>query len=253
MHAKTSGTVLPVLQISLNPGDRIIAETGELAWKTPNVALRTTMAGAGSKGILGALGRAASGGGLFLTEYSVEGASGLVAFAAKVPGTIHEEALRPDRTLMVHRHGFLCATGGVHLSTGFQKRLGAGIFGGDGFLLQKVSGLGTAWVELGGETVVMNLAAGQAIDVHPGHVGMFEDSVSFDITVLPGIRNKLFGGDGFFMARLRGPGKVWLQTLTLTNLAHALSPYMGGGGAAAAEGSVVGNVAGSLLRGMIEG
>ena len=252
MKSVITGTVLPVLEITLDPGETIVAETGELAWKTPNVSLRTTTATGGSKGLFGAISRAASGGGFFMTEYSVDGSRGTVAFAAKVSGTIHAETVGPNRSLMVHKHGFLCATDGVSLSTGFQRRLGAGIFGGDGFLLQRVGGSGTAWVELGGETVVKTLSAGEAIDVHPGHVGMFEESVEFDITMLPGLRNKLFGGDGFFMARLRGPGKVWLQTLTLTNLAHALSPYMTVPTAEAAQDSVVGGIAGSVIRGLFK-
>ena len=138
---------------------------------------------------------------------------------------------------------------GVALGLGFQRSLGAGIFGGDGFRLQQVTGGGTFWSTLGGGVVERHLAPGEAIDVHPGHVGMFEDSVGFDITMLPGIRNKLFGGDGFFLARLTGPGRIWLQTLTVPNLAHALAPYLGGETVgAAAEGSVLGAAASSLIR-----
>ena len=251
MHSKIVGSILPVLEITLEPGDRVVAETGELSWKTPNVTLHTTTATAGAKGLLGALNRAMSGGGFFMTEYATDANYGLVAFAAKVPGTIHKEIVHSKRGLMVHKHGFLCATPGVELSTGFQQRLGAGIFGGDGFLLQKVTGSGTVWLELGGETVVMDLARGQSMDVHPGHVGMFEDTVDFDITMLPGLRNKLFGGDGIFLAKLRGPGKIWLQTLTVANLAGALSPYLAGHASESAAGSVAGTVAGSLIRGVV--
>jgi uncharacterized protein (AIM24 family) len=112
------------------------------------------------------------------------------------------------------------------LTVGFQQGLGAGVFGGDGFILQRLSGSAQAWVELGGEVVSYDLAAGESLRVHPGHVGMFESGVNFEITRIKGIKNMLFGGDGIFLAQLTGPGKVWLQTLTISNLAHALAPYL---------------------------
>jgi len=226
MDSKISGTVLPVLEITLQPTDVLIAESGELAWKTPNVTLHTTTATAGTTSLWGAIGRALSGGGLFMTEYRAENGPGQVAFAAKVPGAILEEKVAAGRGYLVHRHGYLCGTGRVTLTTAFQQKLGSGIFGGNGFMMQKVGGEGTAWVELGGEVVTKDLRAGEVLDVHPGHVGMLEESVSFDITTIPGVRNKLFGGDGFFLARLTGPGRVWLQTLTVPHLAHAIEPYL---------------------------
>ena len=229
MQSNVSGTVLPVLQIGLEPGETIIAEPGQMSWMTANINLHTTTATAGATGLWGAVSRALSGGGLFMTEFTAQANQGVVAFAAKVPGNIVELQIDPGHTYMVHRHGFLCATRGVELGTGFQRSLGAGIFGGDGFLLQKLSGQCTAWVELGGEMVTYDLAPGETLLVHPGHVGMFNSSVNFDITTISGIRNALFGGDGLFLARLTGPGKVWLQTLTMPNLAHALGPYLGKG------------------------
>lgn len=249
MQTRIEGQTLPVLYVSLDPFETLISETGELSWKSPNVALRTTTSGAGATGFLGAVKRSLGGGGLFMTEYQAEGGPGYVAFAAKIPGSIVEHRIEPGRSCLLHRHGFLCATEGVTLGLGFQRSLGAGIFGGDGFRLQQVSGSGTFWSTLGGEVVSHQLAPGEAIDVHPGHVGMFEDSVSFEITMLPGIRNKLFGGDGFFLARLTGPGRIWLQTLTMPNLAHALAPYLGGETVGAvAEGGALGGVASSFIR-----
>lgn len=227
MESKIIGSTLPVLQISLQPGEKVISETGELAWKSPNVSLHTTTATGGSSGLFGAIGRTLSGGSLFMTEYTADMGQGFVAFAAKVPGNILEETVTPGKGYMIHKHGFLCGTEEIALSTGFTRSIGAGIFGGNGFLMQKVAGRGQFWVELGGHVVTKELQYGEAIDVHPGHVGMYEESVNFEITMLPGIRNKLFGGDGFFLARLSGPGRVWLQTLTLPNLAHALAPYIG--------------------------
>jgi uncharacterized protein (AIM24 family) len=224
MRANIHGSTLPVLELALEPGERVISETGELSWKTPSISMKTG-ASVGGGGFFGAVGRAVSGGGLLMTEYAATGGPGLVAFAAKIPGTVARIEVAPGRSYLIHKHGFLCGTAGIQLSVGLQRRLGAGILGGNGFILQKVGGTGQFWVELGGEVVHKVLAPGEVIQVHPGHVGMFEDSVAFDLTLVPGIRNLFFGGDGLFLAELRGPGSIWLQTLTLPNLAHALAPY----------------------------
>lgn len=254
MKPKITGTTLPVLEIELDPGDKIVAEPGEFSWMTENVALKTTPMTAGAKGLFGVLGRALSGGGLFMTEYTVPSGSGLIAFAAKVPGQIVPVEVTPGHGYMIHRNGFLCATEGVDLSIGFQKSLGAGIFGGNGFVLQHLQGTSTAWVELGGEIITYDLQAGQAIQVHPGHIGMFEDSVSFDMRFMRGIANAIFGGDGLFIAHLTGPGKVWLQTLTLPNLAHALEPYLPKEQVAeTTQAGIAGGVAGAVLNNLFKG
>jgi uncharacterized protein (AIM24 family) len=254
MKSKLTGTTLPVLEIGLEPGDVIVAEPGEFSWMTENVNLRTTTMTAGAKGFLGVLGRALSGGGIFMTEYSVASGNGLIAFAAKIPGQIMQVDVQPQAGFMIHRHGFLCATAGLDLSMGFQKSLGAGIFGGNGFVLQHLGGACSAWIELGGEIVTYDLQPGESIQVHPGHVGMFQDSVSFDMRFMRGITNALFGADGLFIAHLTGPGKVWLQTLTLPNLAHALVPYLGHAAVAqTAQAGVAGGVAGAVLRDMFGG
>ncbi len=156
---------------------------------------------------------------------------GEVSFATKVPGHILPVEVGHGQEYLVHRHGFLCATPQVTIGVGFQQSLGAGIFGGDGFLLQRFSGLGTAWLELSGELIVKDLAPGEMLRVHPGHVGAFESSVSFQITTVPGISQELiFGGDGLFLAMLVGPGTVWLQTLPISRLAHQIGEYMPRGG-----------------------
>jgi uncharacterized protein (TIGR00266 family) len=254
MKTKITGTTLPVLEIQLVPGDKIVAEPGEFSWMTENVALNTTPMTAGAKGLFGVLGRALSGGGIFMTEYSVPSGSGLIAFAAKVPGEIVQVDVQPGSGYMIHRHGFLCATEGVNLSMGFQRSLGAGIFGGNGFILQHVQGAGTVWVELGGEIVTYDLQPGESIQVHPGHIGMFEDRVSFDMRFMRGFANAIFGGDGLFIAHLTGPGKVWLQTLTLPNLAHALVPYLPQAAAAqTAQAGIAGGVAGAVLNNLFGG
>jgi len=254
MKSKITGTTMPVLEIGLEPGDVIIAEPGEFSWMTDNVRLNTTTQTAGARSFLGALGRAFGGGGLFMTEYSAEGGNGLVGFAAKLPGAIMEVTVQPGAAYMIHRHGFVCATQGVELSTGFQQSLGSGLFGGNGFVLQKLAGSCTAWVELGGEIVTYDLQAGESIQVHPGHVGMFDASVNFDIVMMRGITNALFGGDGLFIVRLTGPGKVWLQSLTVPNLAHALQPYISHAAPAqTSEAGIVGGVAGSVLNNIFGG
>jgi uncharacterized protein (TIGR00266 family) len=261
MKTRLVGTTLPVLEVGLEQGDRLVSEPGRFSWMTRNIVLQTSARSAGATGFLGVVGRALSGGGLFMNEYETAGAPGMVAFAAKVPGSIVEVQVNPGHTYFIHRHGFLCATEGVDLSIGFQRSLGAGIFGGDGFVLQKLAGNARAWVELGGEIVNYTLAPGETLQVHPGHIGMFEGSVNFDITLIPGLKNKLFGGDGLFIANLTGPGQVWLQTLTMPNLAHALEPYLArdggnssvlgsGGSNAGVGGAIAGGVIGSVLGGL---
>ena len=182
---------------------------------------------------------------------SSTGASGELAFATRVPGHILPVEVAAGHEYMIHRHGFLCATPAITLGVGFQQSLGAGIFGGDGFLLQKVSGQGTAWLELSGEVVLKELTSGETLRVHPGHIGAFQSSVGFQIQRIPGIKNMIFGGDGIFLAALTGPGKVWLQTLPISRLAHQIQEYLPKERAQqAAEGGVVGGIVGSILKGM---
>ncbi len=191
---------------------------------------------AGGGGFFGAFKRVVGGGSLFMTEYRAYGAPGEVAFATRVPGHIVPVPVGNGYEYLLHRHGFLCATDGVQLTVGFQQSLGAGIFGGDGFILQKVTGQGTAWFELSGEVIIKDLAPGELLRVHPGHVGAFQTSVAFEIQRIPGLKNMIFGGDGIFLAALTGPGRVWLQTLPIQRLAHQLQEYMPRGREQAVEG-----------------
>src|ERR1700689_1323286 len=249
MQSRIVGTTMPVLEFLLQPNDAIISEAGELSWMSSAIQMTTHTQMMGGGGFFGALKRVAGGGSLFMTEYRAWGGQGEVAFAARVPGHILPVEVQPGYEYMIHRHGFLCATEQIQLSVGFQQSLGAGIFGGDGFLLQKVGGIGTAWLELSGEGVTRDLAAGETLRVHPGHVGAFQSSVSFQITRIQGIRNMIFGGDGIFLAALTGPGRVWLQTLPIARLAHKLQEYMPTERRAETEGGVVGGIVGSLLNG----
>lgn len=226
MDHKVIGTTMPVLEMQLQPGEAIIAESGELSWMTSSIELETSTQKAGAKGVFGALKRSLGGGTLFMTEYTAVGSPGMVAFATKVPGLIMPIEVSPGVEYMVHKSGFLCGASDVEVTMGFQKKFGAGMFGGAGFILQKVAGTGSAWVELDGELVTYDFAAGESMRVHPGHVGLFEARVAFELDRIKGVKNILFGGNDLFLAKLTGPGKVWLQTLPLPNLAAALDPYM---------------------------
>ena len=253
MQTRIQGTTMPVLDVELAPNESVFSESGELSWMTASIQMTTHTQMGGGGGLFGALKRVAGGGSLFMTEYRAYGAPGTVSFATKVPGHIVPVEINSGAEYMVHRHGFLCATPQVTIGVGFQQSLGAGIFGGDGFLVQRVGGQGTAWLELSGELIVKNLAPGELLRVHPGHVGAFQSSVAFQITTVPGIKNMIFGGDGLFLAELMGPGAVWLQTLPISRLAHQIAEYiprneprqMG----PAIGGGLLGGIVGSILSG----
>ena len=209
-----------------------------------SIQLRTsTSAGGQQGGFMAVLGRAVAGGTLFMTEYSAVGGPGLVAFTAKLPGQIMPLEVTPQQSYLVHRHGFMCGTPGVLFSVGFNQRLGAGIFGGTGFRMQRISGQGLAFIEMHGEVVVYDLQPGNTLRVHPGHVAMFQEGVQFNVTTMPGIKNALFGGDGIFLATLTGPGRIWLQSMTLSRLAHAIYEYL------PHPSDAGGGLVGGLLRG----
>ena len=250
MQSSIVGTTMPVLEFILEPNESVISEAGELSWMASSIELTTHTQFAGGGGIFGAIKRVAGGGTLFMTEYRAMGQRGEIAFATKLPGHIVPVEVGPGREYMIHRHGFLCGTPNIQIGIGFQQSLGAGIFGGDGFILQHLSGQGTAWLELSGELVVKDLAPGETLRVHPGHVGAFQSSDQFQITTMPGIKNSIFGGDGLFLAALTGPGRIWLQTLPIARLAHKLMEYMPNRNNEAAKGGVVGGIVGTILGGM---
>ena len=254
MQTRIQGTTMPVLEVQLDPNESVYSESGELSWMTASIQMMTHTQMGGGGGLFGVFKRVAGGGSIFMTEYRAYQYPGEVAFATKVPGHIVPVQLGQGAEYMVHRHGFLCATDGVTIGVGFQQSLGAGIFGGDGFLLQKVGGYGTAWLELSGELIQKTLVPGEMLRVHPGHVGAFQTSVGFQITMVPGIRNMIFGGDGIFLAALTGPGTVWLQTLPISRLAHQIGEYLPRGDVrssapAAVGGGLLGGIVGSILGG----
>lgn len=248
MRAEVKGTTLPVLEVALENGEEVISTHGELSWMTPGVQMSQTTGAGKGHGLMSTLKRVAGGGGLFLTRYRADGGSGTVTFAAKLPGRIFPVEVADGAGYLVHRHGWLCGTPGVTPSVGLQQKFSGGLWGGDGFVLERLEGQGTAWVELAGEIMSYQLEAGQSLLVHPGHVGVFQDSVSFQITRVAGIANKLFGGDGYHLVALTGPGTVWLQSMPLPILARALTPYLARSETAgAAEGGALGGVLGNVL------
>lgn len=252
MQTRIQGTTMPVLDVQLDSNESVFSESGELSWMTASIQMTTHTQMGGGGGLFGVLKRVAGGGSIFMTEYRAVQYPGEVSFATKVPGHIVPVQVAPGQEYLVHRHGFLCATPQVTISVGFQQSLGAGIFGGSGFLLQRVAGYGMAWLELSGELIMKNLAPGETLLVHPGHVGAFQASVNFQITTVPGIKNLIFGGDGIFLGVLTGPGTVWLQTLPISRLAHQISEYLPHTegrqvGPAAAGGAILGGVLGSMF------
>jgi uncharacterized protein (TIGR00266 family) len=251
MEAEVKGTTMPVLEITLQPGEQVVSTHGELSWMTPNIQLSQHVgAGGHSGGLMQGLKRVLGGGGLFLTRYEAVSGPGVVTFAAKLPGHIKPVDIAPGQAFFVHRHGWLCGTPGITPSTGLQQTFRGGLWGGDGFVLQKLEGAGRAWIELSGELVHYTLGPGQTLMVHPGHVGLFEGSVQFGITRVPGIANIAFGGDGFHLVALTGPGQIWLQSMPLPLLAQALQPYLVQQVAPqAAEAGAVGGIIGDILRG----
>jgi uncharacterized protein (AIM24 family) len=247
MQAEVKGTTMPILEVALDRGEQLISTHGELAWMTASIQMSQATNTAGGRGLMQGLKRMAGGGWLFLTRYEGPGA---ITFAAKVPGHIMPVDINPGLAYYVHRHGFLCGTQGISPTSGFQQTFRGGMWGGDGFVLQKLEGQGRAWIELSGELTSYDLPPGQTLLVHPGHVGMFQGSVQFTVTRMRGISNMFFGGDGFHLVALTGPGRIWLQSMPLAVLAQALSHYLPHENAPESAGAgAVGGIIGGMLRG----
>ncbi|MCL5047675.1 MAG: AIM24 family protein [Firmicutes bacterium] len=226
METEIKGTTMQILEVTLNPGESVISTHGELSWMTPNISMSQTTATGKDKGFAATLKRAVAGGGLLVTRYEAQSAQGKVAFAAKQPGKILELSVTPGQGYLVHRKGWLCGTPGIVCGIGFQQSIRGGLWGGEGFIFEKMEGEGTFFLELSGEIVAYDLTAGQSLLVHPGHIGAITQEVNFQITQIPGIANKLFGQDGFHLVNLTGPGKVLLQSMPIVNLAEAIAPYL---------------------------
>ncbi len=226
MDAKIIGTTMPVLEIGLDAGESVVAEGGELSWMTNSIDMHTSTNKAGGGGVWNNLKRKVAGGTIFMTEYTAQARRGMVAFATKVAGHIMPLQLDGSREYMVQKHGFMAGVPTINLEVGFQQKFSAGYWGGAGFMLQRLTGTGDAWLALSGETVQYDLPAGEVMKINPGHVAMFEGTVSFEIERVKGIKNFMFGADTFFLAKLTGPGTVFLQTMPLPILAATLAPYL---------------------------
>lgn len=224
MEYKIIGEPMPVVQCQLAPGESMVTERGSMCWMSPNLRMET---GAGSLGK--AFGRMFSGESLFLNRYTAQGGQGMIAFASSFPGSIRALSISPDHPMVVQKAGFLASEEGVELSSFFQKKLGAGFFGGEGFILQKLSGSGTAFVEIDGFAVEYDLDPGQRIVVDTGNLAMMDASCSIDIQSVKGVKNVLFGGEGLFNTIVTGPGKVLLQTMPVSNFAAAMAPFFNRG------------------------
>lgn len=220
MQYRIVGNSLPAVICQLQPGETMITESGAMAWMTPNIKMETSAGGLGK-----ALGRLFSGESIFLNRYTAMGGNGEIAFASSFPGSIKAVEIGPGREMIVQKSGFLAAQAGVEVSTYFQKRLGSGFFGGEGFIMQRLSGNGTAFIEIDGHAEEYHLAAGQAMVVDTGYLAAMDASCTMEIASVPGIKNALFGGEGLFNTVVRGPGRIILQTMPINKVADTLRPY----------------------------
>lgn len=222
LQYRIEGTTLPVVTVTLTPDDRIYSSSGGMSWMTQAVEMDTNSGG----GLGKMFKRALSGESIFIVDYHVDKGQGEVAFAAEFPGKVVDLHLAEGQQMIVQKDAFMCAEKEVDLDMHFRKKLGAGLFGGEGFVLQKLTGPGTVFVNFDGEIVEKELAVNEVLRVDTGHVAMFEPSVDFDIQMMKGFKNILLGGEGLFLATLRGPGKVWLQTMPMSKLAQKVAQYM---------------------------
>ncbi|HDN04495.1 MAG TPA: TIGR00266 family protein [Chloroflexi bacterium] len=222
MQYKISGKLMESVDIQLKAGESIFSESGGMAWMRGAFEMDTS-----TRGGLGAgLGRMLAGESLFLTTYTCKSPDGLITFTPEAPGKVLALPLEAGQSLICQKDAFMCAETSLKMEMHFRKKLGAGLFGGEGFILQKITGPGTAFLEIPGEVRKIELAAGERIQVDPGHIALFEPSVEYDISAVKGLKNVLFSGEGLFLATLTGPGTIWLQSLPLSNLAMKLARYM---------------------------
>ena len=222
MKYEIMGDSLPVVICHLDRNEAMFNESGAMAWMSPNMKMETS-----SNGGLGkALGRMFAGEKIFQNIYTAQGGEGLIAFASSFPGSIVPFEIGPGKEMIFQKRAFLAGEMGIQLSVHLNKKVGAGLFGGEGFILQRVSGNGIAFAEFDGHVVQYDLQPGQTIVVDTGNLAAYEPSVNMEIQTVPGMKNMLFGGEGIFNTVLTGPGKVWLQTMPISSVAAVLRPYM---------------------------
>lgn len=222
MQYKIKGDNLPVVICNLEDGESMITERGSMSWMSPNMKMETTSNG----GIGKALGRMFAGEALFQNRYISEHGNGMIAFASSFPGCIRAFDIAPGNEVIVQKSGFLASEVSVELSVFFQKKLGSGFFGGEGFIMQRLSGHGTAFLEFDGYVVEYDLQPGQSIVVDTGYLAAMDGTCSMEIQSVPGVKNMLFGGEGIFNTVVTGPGRVYLQTMPISQVAGVLSQFM---------------------------
>ncbi len=242
------GTVQQTVIIDLAPGQTIFSDAGGMSWMSSTVQMDTHSGG----GLGGMVKRAFSGATLFVIDFTAPGGAGHVAFASDFPGKIVPFDLNAGESMIMHKHAFVCAEKSVQLDITFTRKLGAGLVGGEGFILQKVTGPGLVFAELDGDAVEYRLQAGEVMKIEPGHIAMFEPTVTFDITRIQGIKNMLFGGEGIFLGTLTGPGRIWLHSMTVSKMAHRIGeslPSRGESTGNAAAGGILGAILGAVFGG----
>ena len=221
MKYEIVGAPLPVVICTLTAGEKMITEKGSMSWMTPNMDMETAAGGIGK-----AFSKMFSGESMFQNIYTCTAGEGLIAFASSFPGAIIPFNIAPGQDLIVQKSGFLASEAGVELSIHFQKRLGAGFFGGEGFIMQRLSGQGTAFVEVDGAVMNYTLAPGQQMIIDTGYLIAMDPTCTMDIQQVPGLKNKFFGGEGLFNTVLTGPGRIWLQTMPISSVAGSILPFL---------------------------
>ena len=216
------GEPMPAVICTLTPGETMITESGSMSWMSPNMRMETTSNG----GLSASLGRMIAGEAIFQNRYTATGGPGHITFASSFPGSIKVFNIAPGREIIVQKSAFLASEASVNLSVHFQKRLGVGLFGGEGFIMQKLSGQGTAFIEIDGHACEYVLREGQSMIVDTGYLAAMEATCSMDIVTVPGIRNKLLGGEGLFHTVVKGPGKIILQTMPISAVAGSLRAFL---------------------------
>ena len=225
MRYEIKGDTLPVVVCYLENGERMITERGSMSWMSPNMKMDTSTNG----GIGKAFGRMFSGESMFQNTYTSQGGKGLIAFASSFPGSIKAFEVRPGQEYIFQKKAFLASEAGVSLTVHFQKKVASGLFGGEGFILQRVSGNGIVFAEFDGHVVEYDLQPGQQIVIDSGYLAAMTASCQMDIQTVPGLKNMVFGGEGLFNTVITGPGHVWLQTMPISSVANALRPYFPAG------------------------
>ncbi len=224
MKYEIKGTSFPIVVCELDAEEKMITEKGSMVWMSPNMQMETS-----GGGVSKMFSKMFSGESMFQNIYTAKGGPGMITFASSFPGQIKELELRPGKEFILQKSAFLAATSGVELSIHFNKKLGTALFGGEGFIMQKLSGSGIAFAEIDGDFVEYDLQPGQQLVVDTGNVAGFESTVRMEIRQVPGVKNMLFGGEGIFNTVLTGPGKVWLQTMPISSVAASIRPYIPSG------------------------